>query len=325
MWRGRNGNVFLVSADDEAVLVAVSARGAKVGMMLFEIRRAAKALGEVLRVETVAEYEPDEDPIPAPPELLHPVPQGGWPEHVAEHARVVEHSSWADSRGIPQTGTAAATASTDVSTGADMKLEGSLDAFSLPDIFQLLSFTKKSGGLHLASDGSDGVVFFAGGQVTGASADGSRQPLVRRLIGAGAVDDDALVAAVQAATQGESVGVVKALLELGAVDAGLLRQAVADQSVDAVFDLLRWQQGDFAFVVEEINPDDVGVTVSIEAILADAESRRPAGKASRRSCRRPRRCFPCRSCSPTTPRSPAKSGRCWPSSMAGAALPSWSI
>jgi len=30
-----------------------------------------------------------------------------------------------------------------------VKLEGSLDAFSLPDIFQLLSFTKKSGGLHL--------------------------------------------------------------------------------------------------------------------------------------------------------------------------------
>ena len=26
-----------------------------------------------------------------------------------------------------------------------MKLEGSLDAFSLPDVFQLLSFTKKSG------------------------------------------------------------------------------------------------------------------------------------------------------------------------------------
>ena len=37
-----------------------------------------------------------------------------------------------------------------------MKLEGSLDAFSLPDVFQLLSFTKKSGGLHLAHDGSDG-------------------------------------------------------------------------------------------------------------------------------------------------------------------------
>jgi hypothetical protein len=154
-----------------------------------------------------------------------------------------------------------------------MKLEGSLDAFSLPDIFQLLSFTKKSGGLHLASNGCDGVVFFAGGQVTGASADGSRQPLARRLIGAGAVDDEALAAAVQAATDGESVGVVKALLEQGAIDGELLRQAVTDQSVDAVFDLLRWQQGDFAFVVEEGNPDDVGVALSIETILADAESR----------------------------------------------------
>ena len=59
-----------------------------------------------------------------------------------------------------------------------MKLEGSLDAFSLPDIFQLLSFTKKTGGLHLAHDGSDGVVYFTGGQVTGASAEarGSRWP-----------------------------------------------------------------------------------------------------------------------------------------------------
>ena len=125
---GENGNVFLVSAEDEAVLVAVSARGAKVGMMLFEIRRAAKALGAVLRVETEteaeAEPEPDLEPVEdlaqmSPPEQLRPVAQGGWPEHVAEHARVVEHSSWADGRGsLPPVAatTAAGTASTDVST-----------------------------------------------------------------------------------------------------------------------------------------------------------------------------------------------------------------
>ena len=155
-----------------------------------------------------------------------------------------------------------------------MKLEGSLDAFSLPDIFQLLSFTKKTGGLHLAHGGSDGVVFFTSGQVTGASADGSRQPLARRLIGSGAVGDEALGAAVERAGNGEGVGVVKALLESGAVEAELLQQAVSDQSVDAVFDLLRWRDGDFAFVMDEANPDDVGVTLSSEAVLADADSRR---------------------------------------------------
>ena len=155
-----------------------------------------------------------------------------------------------------------------------MKLEGSLDAFSLPDIFQLLSFTKKTGALHLSHDGCDGVVFFTGGQVTGASADGSRQPLARRLIGSSAVDDAALGAAVERAGKGEGVGIVKALLEAGTVEEELLRTAVEDQSVDAVFDLLRWLAGDFAFVLDESNPDDVGVTLKVEAVLADAEARR---------------------------------------------------
>jgi hypothetical protein len=155
-----------------------------------------------------------------------------------------------------------------------MKLEGSLDAFSLPDIFQLLSFTNKTGGLHLAHDGSDGVVFFAGGSITGASADSSRQPLARRLVGSGTVHDDALRAAVDAAQTGEGVGVVRALLEQQAVDHDLLRQAATDQAVDAVFDLLRWTTGDFAFVVDETNPDDVGIALSVEAVLTDADARR---------------------------------------------------
>lgn len=155
-----------------------------------------------------------------------------------------------------------------------MKLEGSLDAFSLPDVFQLLSFTKKTGGLHLASDGSHGVVFFASGQIGGASADSSRQPLARRLVGSGAVTDEALTAAVAAVAEGEGLGVVRALLESDAVDAELLRQAATEQAVDGIFDLLRWRTGDFAFVMDEGNPDDVGVSLSIETVLADAEARK---------------------------------------------------
>jgi hypothetical protein len=160
-----------------------------------------------------------------------------------------------------------------------VKLEGSIDAFSLPDIFQLLSFTKKTGGLHLAHEGADGVVFFTGGQVTGASSDSSRQPLARRLVGSGTVSDEALSAAVDAASAGDGVGVVRALLEHQAVDAELLRRAATDQSVDAVFDLLRWESGDFAFVMDEANPDDVGVTLAVETVLEDAESRRGSWEA----------------------------------------------
>jgi uncharacterized protein len=60
---GEHGTVFLVSADDEAVLVAVAAKAAKVGMMLYEVRRAAAVVAEVLRAEdAVAEHDVAEVP-----------------------------------------------------------------------------------------------------------------------------------------------------------------------------------------------------------------------------------------------------------------------
>jgi predicted regulator of Ras-like GTPase activity (Roadblock/LC7/MglB family) len=54
---GENGTVFLVSAQDEAVLIAVTAAGTKVGMMLYEVKLAANRVGEVLRGPA---------PLPAP-------------------------------------------------------------------------------------------------------------------------------------------------------------------------------------------------------------------------------------------------------------------
>lgn len=63
---GESGTVFLVSAEDEAVLVAVAAKGAKVGMMLYEVRRAADSVATALRIdeaEAEAEAEADAAPI----------------------------------------------------------------------------------------------------------------------------------------------------------------------------------------------------------------------------------------------------------------------
>ena len=58
---GDAGTVFLISADDEAVLVAVAAKGAKVGMMLYEVRRTAAVVADVLRAED--EVAPPEAPV----------------------------------------------------------------------------------------------------------------------------------------------------------------------------------------------------------------------------------------------------------------------
>ncbi len=60
---GESGTVFLVSADNEAVLVAVARRGAKTGMMLYEVKRTAAAVASVLRDDTAPEVVPGPPPM----------------------------------------------------------------------------------------------------------------------------------------------------------------------------------------------------------------------------------------------------------------------
>jgi uncharacterized protein len=62
---GENGTVFLVSAQDEAVLVAVGAQGAKVGLLMFEVRRSAVSVADALRADDVAPAVPSWEPAQA--------------------------------------------------------------------------------------------------------------------------------------------------------------------------------------------------------------------------------------------------------------------
>ena len=159
-----------------------------------------------------------------------------------------------------------------------MKLEGSLDAFGLPDVVTLLATTGKTGGLLLRRTGegggarTEGAVWFRDGRVCGATSDRSRASLVRRVVGSGAVDDNALRQAVSRAVSAGG-GVARALLESGSVDPELMRQAADDQTVDAVFDLLRWDAGDFAFDPGATDPDDIGLAVEHDRVLAEARAR----------------------------------------------------
>ena len=57
---GEHGFVFLMSARDQAVLAAVTNHSAKIGLMLFEMRRTADAVGELL--EAAPEPALDDEP-----------------------------------------------------------------------------------------------------------------------------------------------------------------------------------------------------------------------------------------------------------------------
>jgi predicted regulator of Ras-like GTPase activity (Roadblock/LC7/MglB family) len=97
---GEQGTVFLVAAEDEAVLVAVAARGAKVGMMLYEVRRSAETVANVLRAEadqvsessvSAESASPAAEPVAEPAESPVHVPAD---EVVAPYAPVSSDPAW---------------------------------------------------------------------------------------------------------------------------------------------------------------------------------------------------------------------------------------
>jgi hypothetical protein len=72
---GDGGTVFLVSAEGEAVLVAVAGTEAKVGLVLYELRRAASDVGAALRGDETSALAPvDETPAAQTPVIEAPAP-----------------------------------------------------------------------------------------------------------------------------------------------------------------------------------------------------------------------------------------------------------
>jgi hypothetical protein len=63
------------------------------------------------------------------------------------------------------------------------------------------------------------------------------------------------------------------------VQSALVQRLALEQAVDAVFDLLRWPNGDFAFGMGDENPDDVGLAVTAEQIVGEATARRESWEA----------------------------------------------
>ena len=161
-----------------------------------------------------------------------------------------------------------------------MKLEGTLDAFSLPDIFSLLSATRKTGTLHVrCDDGRHGAIHLRDGAITGARTQVDRQELGRRLVGAGLVDDVALEKAVERMAHEPGTGLGRMLADTAPLDAETAREVAGEQAVDAVFDLLRWTEGAFAFDADERDPDDLGASLTVEQVVGEARSRLEAWPA----------------------------------------------
>jgi hypothetical protein len=156
-------------------------------------------------------------------------------------------------------------------------LEGNLDEFTLPDILRLLAFTGKSGRLALRREGGDGRVELTDGRVREASGDAGHLVIARRLLGARLVTADDLAEVLEGRDSlPTDLELARELTDAEVIDPGAVAEVVREHTVDAVFDLLRWRDGNFRFegrTVEHRQGAVLELAAPVDELLTEAAAR----------------------------------------------------
>jgi hypothetical protein len=161
-------------------------------------------------------------------------------------------------------------------------LEGKVGDFSLPEIFQLIALTKKTGTLRVTTPRQVGHVRFRDGEVCEAAADVRRLALGARLVASGLVDEAQLAAALEA-KRDHGGEVLRLLLEHAAIDEGALHAFVREQIADAVADMLRFDDAMFRFDADD-QPGEplIDLHVATDQLVTEGNQRLAEWEAIRR-------------------------------------------
>lgn len=163
-------------------------------------------------------------------------------------------------------------------------LSGTLDDFTLADIFRLLSWAKRTGSLQVERRAGTGRVLFRSGEVYYAESSLAREPLGQKLIRAGALTEGQLRRALdEHAANGKRVGQI--LVEKGDVTQAQLEAAVRSQIEDSVFDLLSWETGEFTWEPDYEIDVEMPIFVSVENLIMEASRRLDELEVIRRKIR----------------------------------------
>lgn len=153
-----------------------------------------------------------------------------------------------------------------------MALEGTLRDFSLADIFQLIGLQRKTGVLTLRGKDDTVTVTFLDGKVVG--ADSLNRRLENRLgtvlMKTGFLSQDQLNRALDIQKETlQRLGFI--LTHYGIISQDSLREAIQLQTMQIVYRLFRWKDGDYHFSQEttiEYDRDNV-VPITAESILME--------------------------------------------------------
>jgi len=154
-------------------------------------------------------------------------------------------------------------------------MRGDLVETTAADVCRELAAQGASG--ILAIDGPDGPgrIVFREGRIIAAVSPTPRARLGDRLVGAGELDPEDLASALEAQREsGEAARLGSLLVERGLVRRDAVRVFVQEQVLDALFEVIRWPYGDYAFNPDDQDPQQgVPLSLSVDDALVEVSRR----------------------------------------------------
>jgi hypothetical protein len=149
-------------------------------------------------------------------------------------------------------------------------LAGTLDDFPITSLLRFVATTAKTGTLTIAAREQIVVCFDEGALSLASPAD--LELLRTGLVSAGVVNGRAWPAAVETARD-QNIPLAQALLKIGAAMPGALADALYEQTVNTVFELLLPSQAEFWFESTIHHPLGRGHRFQTETVIHDATRR----------------------------------------------------
>src|SRR6201988_2815135 len=137
-----------------------------------------------------------------------------------------------------------------------MAIQGTLKTMSLTDLLQFLAAGRKTGTLKFDRGKITKQVYFQQGMIVGSKSNDPREYLGQTLLHYGKVNEKQLQEAREHERKsGSKLGEV--LVELGFLSEGDVLSILKTRTLDAIYDLFLWNEGQFEFYDDEAIPEDL--------------------------------------------------------------------
>jgi hypothetical protein len=170
-----------------------------------------------------------------------------------------------------------------------MLLQGSIRRFNLAGVLQFLAASEATGVLEVRDFEEFGFIYLVQGRVEGISLPITDEKLGSRMVNAGLLTEQQLAEALMEDTtmshdEKKAKPLGQRLIERGYADESSIRDIMAKQTLDQVFELAHWSNGVFMYDEPEVMPHfQIAIQGNVQELLLDAYRRIDEGEHSRKS------------------------------------------